>query len=152
MTVLSRRMINTTTKMMMMKLRMMIITTVFSCHTWSVGRGSVAPHQMCLTQCYALAHQLPPKHINLHTGLPLAQYRGYSCTFHTVTLVLRCLLQLHIKRRSVISTAQPPAAEHIRCSAEVSTFAWENVPPPSYLSHGGSWGLRGGLRTLSSSA
>ena len=32
--------------------------------------------------------------------------------------------------------------EHIPC-AQLSTFAWENVPPPSYLSHGGSWGLRG---------
>ena len=29
--------------------------------------------------------------------------------------------------------------EHIPC-AQLSTFAWENVPPPSYLSHEGSWG------------
>ena len=144
---------------------------MFSCHTWSVGRGSVAAHhhyQMFLTvklractstSTETLAHKLPPKHLH-RTSTCTAQSLLFSRNYPYNYIVQQKKYNFHCsptcKRQQSISVLLSGRVFHLHtnfyCSVQQSTFAWENVPHPSYLSHGGSWGLRGGLRTLSSSA
>ena len=164
-------MTNTTTITMMMRLRMMIITTgVLLPHLvggpWICGSAPPlpnVPHRMlraCTsTSTETLVHKLPPKHLH-RTSTCTAQSLLFSRNYPYNYIVQQKKYNFHCsptcKRQQSISVLLPGRVFHLHTnfhsSVQQSTFAWENVPPPSYLSHGGSWGRRGGLRTLSSSA
>ena len=143
-----------------------------------IQSGNLSQHhhhyQMCLTvklrACTStstdtLAHKLPPKHLH-RTSTCTAQSLLFSRNYPYNYIVQQKKYNFHCsptcKRQQSISAVQqslvllPGRVFHLHTnfhsSVQQSTFAWENVPHPSYLSHGGSWGLRGGLRTLSSSA